>query len=296
MTAVDFSPAARAAFAHAVALSRMHDAELTVVHAVPTTRGFEWDARERVALIGALRAAAHAAGVRFKVSVQHGDPAGVILLHANARQPDLIVLGTSARSAFDTFRFGSVAEKVAFAATQPVLVVPIPSNKAADATNPFTNILVAVDFGAGSSEAVARALAMADGRSRVTVMHVVPSVPPERASRYAYQLMEPEYQRQLARDAWHRMPTILPADATAARRVHARVVTGATAEAIARVADDSGADLILMAVTERSAIGRWVFGSTTARVMRTAGRPVLAVPQRRDQRPVEDGATVSAAA
>ena len=94
LAAVDFSEPARAAFDHALALSRLHDAELTVVHAVPTDRPFRWHARERIALIGSLRDAAQTAGVRFKVSVQHGDPAGVILLHASARRADLIVLGT----------------------------------------------------------------------------------------------------------------------------------------------------------------------------------------------------------
>ena len=50
LTAVDFSEPARAAFDHALALSRLHDAELMVVHAVPTDRPFRWHARERIAL------------------------------------------------------------------------------------------------------------------------------------------------------------------------------------------------------------------------------------------------------
>ena len=294
LTAVDYSKPARAAFDHAVALSRLHDAELTVVHAVPGDRRFGWDARARIALIGQLRAAAQKAGVPLKVSVQHGDPAGVILLHARARRPDLIVLGTRERSALDRFRFGSVAETVALGATQPVLVVPATSGIAADPVTPFKNILVAVDFGEGSNDAVARALSMANGTSRVTVVHVLPGVPPERASRYMYYLMEPEYQRQLARDAWNRIPAIIPADATTSHRVHARVVTGDTVAAISRVAEETDADLILMAVKGRSAVRRLVFGSTTARVMRTAGRPVLAVPQR--VAPGPDGARLAAAA
>ena len=52
LTAVDFSEPGRAAFDHALALSRMHGAELTVVHAVPGDRAFEWDARERLDMIG----------------------------------------------------------------------------------------------------------------------------------------------------------------------------------------------------------------------------------------------------
>ena len=93
LSAVDFSETARAAFDHALILSRTHNAELTVVHAIPKEERFGQDARERIAMIAALRQAAEAAGVRFKISVQHGDPAGVILLHARSRRPDLIGTG-----------------------------------------------------------------------------------------------------------------------------------------------------------------------------------------------------------
>ena len=281
MAAVDFSEPARAAFDHALALSRLHDAELTVVHAVPSDHPFKWHARERIALIGSLREAAKAAGVGFKISVQHGDPAGVILLHASSRQPDLLVLGSSKRTGFDRFRLGSVAESVAREATQPVLVVPA-ARKAAESTTPFKNILVAVDFADGSSAAVERALAMADGTSRVTVMHVIRGVPLERSHRYPYRLMEPEYQRTLARVAWRRIAQVIPPAAAASRKVRARVVTGDPAAEISRVAAEVDADRILLGVTARGAIGRRLFGSTAARVMRKAGRPVLATPQLAD--------------
>ena len=279
LAAVDFSEPARAAFDHALSLSRLHDAELIVVHAVPTDRQFNWHARERIALIAALRHAAQTAGVRFTVSVQHGDPAGVILLHATSRRADLIVLGSSTRSGFDRFRFGSVAETIARDAMQPVLVMPAAAGGITDSTTPFKNILVAVDFGEGSSAAVERALSMANGESRVTVVHVVRGVPFERSFRYPYHLMEPEYQRSLARAAWRRISTLVPADAATSRRVHTRVVTGEPTTEISRVAAEVNADLILIGVTARGAIGRLIMGSTAARVIRTSGRPVLAIPQ-----------------
>lgn len=280
LVAVDYSGRARAAFDHALALSQSHGAELLVVHAVPTDRAFKWQGRERTALIAALRHAAQTAGVRFKVSVQHGDPAGVILLHANARRADLIVLGSSERTGLDRVRFGSVAETVALTATQPVLVVPPASGRSGESAMRINSILVAVDLAHGSNAAVERALAIAHEDSRVTVLHVVPGVPLAGASRYMYHLMEPEYQRQLARDAWQRIAATIPASARTSRTVHARVVTGDPSAEISRVAAEVDADLIVVGVTPRGAIGRMFIGSTAARVMRTAGRPVLAIPQR----------------
>ena len=76
LTAVDFSDPGRTAFDQALALSRESNAELTVVHAVPKEHRFRWGARERITMIAAQREAADAAGVRYQVSVQHGDPAG----------------------------------------------------------------------------------------------------------------------------------------------------------------------------------------------------------------------------
>ena len=63
------------------------------------------------------------------------------------------------------------------------------------------------------------------------------------------------------------------------RKVHARVVTGEPSAEISRVAAEVDADLILVGVTARGPIGRLIMGSTAARVIRAAGRPVLAIPQ-----------------
>jgi nucleotide-binding universal stress UspA family protein len=276
LVAVDFSAPAQAAFDRAVALTRKHGAELLVVHAVPADRAFRWEGRERAVLMASLRRTAHAAGVRPLISIQQGDPARVILLHARSRGADLIVIGTNERSGFDRFRFGSVAETVALQATQPVLVVP--GSGAADiAVEPFANIVVAVDFSAASRAAIGRALAIAGEHTRVTVVHVVRGLAHAGASRYRYRLMEPEYQRQLARDARRRIAELIPEAAKASGNVHVRIVTGDPSAEISRVAAESGADLILVGVTARGAIGRRIFPSTAARVIREADIPVLAV-------------------
>jgi nucleotide-binding universal stress UspA family protein len=287
LVAVDFSGAARAAFDRALALSRAHDAELTLVHAVATGRPFEWYSGERVALLAGLRQKAAAADVRVKVRVRQGDPASVILRHAEARQVDLIVLGTSERSALDRLRFGSVSETVVRDATRPVLVVPSTATELGEAAWPYSNVLVAVDFSEGSKAAVEKAVSMANGNSRVTLVHVVRGVPPASASRYMYNLIEPEYQRQLARDAWRRIPEMIPVSANTTRKVHARVVAGDPSTEIARVAAEVDADLILVGVGARGIFGQIFRSSTAARVVRTAGRAVLAIPEL-SSRPIAD--------
>jgi nucleotide-binding universal stress UspA family protein len=253
-----------------------------LVHAVPDARSFERQPHENIATVEARRKAAEVAGVPYKTTVHHGDPANVVLRQARARKPDLIVLGKHRRTGFDRFRLGSVAERVTLRGTQPVLIVP--ESESADAvkaesTLPFDNILVAVDFSDGSSAAVGRALSMANANSRITLVHVVPAIPLAHVSRYSYHLHEAEYQRLLARDARRRLQDIAAKAAKSSGRIHTRVATGDPSTEIVRVADDIKANVIVLGVTARGAIGRRVVPSKAVRVIRTAGRPVLAIPE-----------------
>jgi nucleotide-binding universal stress UspA family protein len=285
LVAVDFSKPARAAFEQAVALARTHSAVLTVVHAVPVEKTFGWRAKTRMALVARLRRRAQLSGVGIDVRVQHGDPAGVILLHARSRRPDLIVLGTHQRTGMDRLRTASVAERVSLGATQPVLIVP--ARRAGRAALTFDNVVVAVDFRAASKAALKQAHVLTKGTGRrLTLVHVTPGptsmgelsytagVPP-----HLYRFGAAEFQRLRTGNAWRRLNTDVRLHVSPDTQVRARVVTGGAAIGIARVATEIDADLIVLGVTRRSEISRRIFGSTAARVMRATERPILVVPE-----------------
>jgi nucleotide-binding universal stress UspA family protein len=280
LCAVDFSEPAQAAFQQALALSRARNAELTVVHAVPKDRPFRWHARERIDMTAKLRQSATAAGVRLKVSVQHGDPAGVILLHARARRPHLLVIGTHRRVGLARLRAGSIAETVALRAACAVLVVPAAAaGPVVQAPMSFGDIVCAVDFSPASNAALDHAAALAnESNGRLTLVHVAKGISPANLSRYKYRLRVPESQALGAEDAWRRLQDAIPLALRGSGRVHARVATGDPSTEIVRTAADANADLIVVGVTSRGAIGRRVLSATATRVMRTAGRLVLAVP------------------
>ena len=63
-----------------------------------------------------------------------------------------------------------------------------------------------------------------------------------------------------------------------------RVEEGDAASMIVDVAEEEGADLIVMSTHGRSGVGRWLLGSVTEKVLRHAYCPVLVV---RDQQPVQ---------
>ena len=97
LCAIDLEKASERAFDRALSLARIGNARLFILHAVPAKVPFSSRAEERLAYLGGLRERAEAVGVRARVEEQHGDPARVIVLHANARDVDIVILGSNKR-------------------------------------------------------------------------------------------------------------------------------------------------------------------------------------------------------
>jgi nucleotide-binding universal stress UspA family protein len=131
LCAIDRTKASRSAFDRALSIARASNARLYVLHAVPANRSFAWRARERLDLLTSLRERAEREGVAVRVVEQHGDPASIIVLHANSRKADLVVLGSNRRRGWRRFREGSVGERVLRRAAWPLLIVPwdVPSRR-----------------------------------------------------------------------------------------------------------------------------------------------------------------------
>jgi len=283
MCAVDFSKPNDAAFRHAVAAAKSRNAELNVVCAVPRSVRFNWQGRQRAALLAGFRRSADAEGVRMTVSVQHGDPAGVILLHANSSNspsvPDLLVLGAPGPRGIDRFRFASVAERVLHLAPCPTLIARASEDGAeSPQLRPFQRILCAVDFSPASLSALDEAIRVfREGGVVLRLLHVVsrtaPSVP-----RLAWEFSGVDFTEALADAAWRRLRRLLPLSADLYGRLHAQVLVGQVEEEITRAAADMQADVVVMGVTSRGRLAR-LFGSTTARLLRRSQWPVLGVPE-----------------
>jgi nucleotide-binding universal stress UspA family protein len=124
LCAVDLEKASERAFDRALSLAIVGKARLFILHATPANVRFSWRARERLEYLTELRQRAEAKGVKVRVEEQHGDPARVIVLHANQKNVDLLVLGSNRRRGLRRLREGSVAHKVLRRAAWPVLIVP----------------------------------------------------------------------------------------------------------------------------------------------------------------------------
>ena len=124
LCAIDLEKASERAFDRALSLALVGNAKLFLLHATPANVPFSWRARERLDYLTELRERAEAKGVKVRVEEQHGDPARVIILHANARDVDIVILGSNRRRGLRRLREGSVAQRVLRRAAWPVLVVP----------------------------------------------------------------------------------------------------------------------------------------------------------------------------
>ncbi|WP_318567005.1 universal stress protein [Salinigranum marinum] len=127
----DGSDTAEAAFEHALAIAAQFDATLHVVYVLeaneppPTTgdaaaRG-DPDTSGRAAFEAATRVAAEH-GIETIEAVLRGPTADAILMYADEKGIDLLVMGTHDRSGLDRLVIGSVTDEIVRESTVPVVV------------------------------------------------------------------------------------------------------------------------------------------------------------------------------
>jgi nucleotide-binding universal stress UspA family protein len=275
LCAVDASRPAAAAFEQALAMSARRGAQLVLVHAVSKDRRYSWRALERVSALAALRERAEAQNIPVRVRVQQGDAASVILLHARAHAPDLIVLGSHEPMGLARFRFRSIADRVVKGAECPVLLIPAAHTRA----TAFRTVVCAIDLSSRSPAVVANAARLAGDSGRLMLLHVLHASVPHHSGRFGV----PEFSRAMARDTRERLHSILKAQHLESD-VLVTVSSKSVHDEILRVASEIKADLIVMGATRRAALWRRLLGSTALRVSRRSHLPVLILPAVRVKR------------
>ena len=252
LVAVSSTVGRDAGFERALALAKASGSELYLLHAVSPHRSFSFRAAARLQRAAELRTRAEAVGVSAQAFEQHGDPTEIIVLHADARPVDLIVMATERRTGWARLRQRSVAERVLRRTRRPTLVV---GADAGDESG-FTNVLVAVDLSPGSASLIDAALMFAGGDpERLTIVHAADRV---------------EAEGHVRRQIVDLVRASLGPDVT----VRAHVGRGPAAEIIRRQAAAVDAGLIVMGRSRRFLH----LGSTAVRLLRSIDRALLIVP------------------
>lgn len=286
---VDFSESSTRAFAHAAAFARWYDAELTVLHVVPTfdpmqVRGDLGDPvhlvtpmpREQVLEEMSRTLNLPVVSPRATAAAEQGDPRAAIIGEAISRRADLIVIGTHGRRGFNRLLLGSVTEAVLRESPCPVLTVPPHTPVVSEAVT-FKRILCPIDFSPAALQALGFALDLArQADGLVTLLHCVEWLAEEKPPASAHFNIS-KYRGYMVDDAQQRLRSLVADESRTWVEIDDMVVGGRAHREILRAAETKPADLIVMGAQGRGGIGLALFGSTTQQVVRGAMCPVLTV-------------------
>jgi nucleotide-binding universal stress UspA family protein len=289
---VDFSAGSRGALHYALAVARWTGAATTVLHVHPLTQpvaGFGpyaeplmpvgLSAEHAQTLLAELEAyvrleRATGADVTCLVEEDVNVSAGILTCAART-DAQLIVVGTHGYSGLDHLLLGSVTEKVLRRAACPVLTVPPGADGHIHAAGAVRTVLCPVDFSPISAQAIAWAAGWAQkARARLIVLHVS-EISPDAGDPPLPEFLA--YRDRLGADASQALHESVPAAIRSVVDVDEQLVVGRPYKEILRVAHECQADLIVMGVSGRGAVGRLFFGATVQHVIRRAECPVLTV-------------------
>lgn len=287
---VDFSDSSIRALAHAEALARWYEAQLTVLHVVPTFEPIQVQAElgvpvqivnpmPREEVVRQMRPFLERAGVSSEAQLiaEAGDPRTTIVDQALTTRADLIVIGTHGRRGFTRLLLGSVAETVLHAAPCPVMTVSPHTEAAASDVVTFKRILCPIDFSPSALLALGFALDLArQAGGLVTLLHVVEWLAEEEPRTSAH-FNVPEVRGYMVDDARQRLRSLVAEESRVWCEIDDVIVSGRAHREILRAAEARAADLIVMGSQGRGGVGLALFGSTTQQVVRSAACPVLTV-------------------
>lgn len=279
---VDFSERAGRTAAHARIIARQYDATIVAVHVmrpfqlaaegvdVPSVAVLDWYNEQKPHLESQLKhfARVHLKDCKVKTIFRDGEPSAEILSVAREENADLIMLATHGYGAFRRFLLGSVAAKVLNDSPIPVLTgthVEAPAGESED----IKCIVVAVELDdrAGKLIAAGHSVAKEFGAE----LHVVHASPDDGAG--AAQYMDPTWRIGVAHALGTRLEETV-AEAAATAKVH--VIPGEAAKVIRQVAEEVGANLVILGRhLDKSLFGR--LRTHSYAIVRESPCPVLSL-------------------
>jgi nucleotide-binding universal stress UspA family protein len=286
LVATDLSPASDEALIEADRWARALGGSLSVLHVVPFAvrasvlfpQNVASDASGFVELVSRIAAAISdrvaektgRTGDQVDIRVETGAADATIVRKAEELDAGLLVIGSHGTDGFGRRVLGAVAERVVRHAHCPVLVARWQAAKG--------HVLAATDFSDPSFPAVEMAAELAAvAGAKLTLLHAVPHADPSPSnSMWSNEVpfFVPVPQPELVARAREALQAL-----SASRRITAdlRVVAGSPAAAIAAVAEELSAELVVVGAHGRTGLPRLLLGSVAEKVIRAAPCSVLAV-------------------
>jgi nucleotide-binding universal stress UspA family protein len=287
LLATDFSEAARRAGEVAVALAKRAGDALVLLHVaepllhVPAIHASALEealAERALSELQAVSDELRAGGMAVEERLAKGDPPELIAAVAKEVGARMIVLGTSGRRAVARLLLGSVAQHALLHADRTVLVAregpePVGLREWSSGARPL-RVTLAIDRSRGSSSALAWVRWLREiGPADLRLVHVYdPVVEGARLGRSSARAsLEAALEEEL-RGFVREVP------GTGQVSFALRASPGRPGEVVAREAEASGADLLVVGTHQRSRVRRIWLGSTAELALRAARVPVVCVP------------------
>lgn len=256
LVTTDFSECSRMALKQAIAVARLHGADLTILHLMPpepiiysaleaADYSSEADQERLLPLIEKLEEEDGIASISHQFLVERGPLEEVLERVVRDRQISLLMLGTHGRTGLRKVFLGSIAEEIFRIASCPVMTIgpEIPSPLLSHGK--FRSVLFATDFSGGSQHALPYAIGFAqESQARLIMLHVL-----EEQSVTAMYMHD-----ELKNTARQRMLDMIPSPALLAS-TDFELITGYPVESVLRVAQQHEADLIVLGVHKSSGMG-----------------------------------------
>jgi len=277
----DGSDGAATAFDHTLELARAHDATVYVLNVANTSRDsvtqirgevIDTLEREGETIVQEAAERASARDVPTVTEVVQGEPYSTIVDYAPANDVDLIVMPTHGRSGLERFLLGSTTERVVRRSEVPVLTVRPDDD--VSVRYPYRNVLVPTDGSDPASAALDLAVGVvAADESALHLLSVVDvaSLGVDVRADIAVDSLE-ESARDIL-EAAERTATTAGVEPAATRVEFGTAI----ARVVRNYVDNNDVDLIVVGTHGRTGFDRYVLGSVTEKLIRTATVPVLTV-------------------
>ena len=282
LACVDTSPISEAVLAHTAAVAMGSDARITVLRVLESssaqapTDPVDWTLRHRD-VEAALRTRAERFGDLDAVVVD-GSAAERICTWARENVVDLTVLGDGGEGSGRVVGLGGTARQVTEAVTGSVLIVP--ANHVADAPIRYRKVLLPLDGSSRSECALPLGLAIAAAHeAEVVLVHAAPSVEITETGPLEAEtiMLRDRLRRRNERAAERYLKRIrsrLPRTPATTVKV---LPSGDPRHALARVAAEEHADLMVLSATGQSGHADMAMGSVADYLVSHMDIPVLLV-------------------
>lgn len=286
LVATDLSAPARLAALRAAQIARDAGARLELLHVIET-RGLP-QLRELFGEASEALSSRLESGFRSELdelAASVGEPMGIsagqhlrsgkvldeICSVADAMDTSLLVLGAHGAGFIRQFLLGTTAERLLRRALRPLLVVRKPCSQA------YQRVLVAVDFSAGSMQAIRSARALAP-TAQITLFHAF-EIPFESKLRFAEveESVLDQYRSRARQKATHDLNRIAGNAGLDTHDHYTLIAHGTPAAHLLKAAQDLDADLIVVCKHGISMSDELLLGSVTRQVLAEASCDVLVV-------------------